>query len=81
MTASLAAHSAAPGLPSGLVYRGQHPTGGGFIGSGDQHANALQLQLRLLPSGVIGGGECPQAVTAEQADDQFRLGPAADNRD
>jgi hypothetical protein len=55
--------------------------GPGFVRSGNEHANTLQLQLGLRPAGVIGGGECYQAVAAEQADDQFRLGPSPHKRD
>jgi hypothetical protein len=48
-------------------------TGQGFVGGGDQHADALQLQLRVLSSGIVGRHRCAQPVTAQQADDQFRL--------
>ncbi len=42
--------------------------------------NTLQLQLRLLPSGIVGRHGCSQAVTAQQADDQFRLCAVGNDR-
>ena len=49
-------------------------------GGGDQHANPLQLQLRLLSTGIVGRHGGTQAVAAQQTDDQFRLDAAADDR-
>jgi len=60
--------------------RGYEPTGRDFIGGGNQHANTLQLQLRLLSSGIICRHGCSQAVTAQHAYDQFRLRAAGDDR-
>jgi hypothetical protein len=59
---------------------GYELTGRDFIGGGNQHANTLQLQLRLLSSGVICRHGCSQAVTAQHAYDQFRLRAAGDDR-
>jgi hypothetical protein len=68
------------GLAGHVVDGGQEPAGRGFIGGGDQHANTLQLQLRVLPSGIVCRHGCRQAVTAQHADDQFRLCAAGDDR-
>jgi hypothetical protein len=58
--------------PVAEVDVGQELTGQGFVGGGDQHADALQLQLRVLSSGIVGRHRRAQPVTAQQADDQFR---------
>ncbi len=50
------------------------------IRPGNQHAHTLQLQLWFLRPGVIGTHNCIHAVTAQQADDQFRLEAADDVR-
>jgi hypothetical protein len=42
-------------------------------GGGNQHVNALQLQLWLLASDIVCRQGCCQAVTAQHPDDQFRL--------
>ena len=68
------------GLGGGVIGGGQQPAGRGFIGGGNQHANTLQLQLRLLPSGIICRHGRSQAVTAQHADDQFRLYAARNDR-
>ena len=66
--------------PGSAVDVSDEPTGHGFVSGGDEHANALQLQLRLLPSGVVGqDGHC-DAVAAQEARDEFRLHAAADDR-
>jgi hypothetical protein len=40
--------------PSRGCHRGgEEPTGRGFIGGGNQHANTLDLHLRVLSSGII----------------------------
>jgi hypothetical protein len=57
----------------------EDPASGGFVGGGDQDADALQLQLRILASSVICRYGGPQAVAAQQADDQFRLRTAGND--
>src|SRR5215471_13602998 len=70
-------HLTGPGLTGsgggGVLGLGQELTGQGFIVGGNQHANALQLQLRLLSSGIVCRHGRSQAVAAQHADDQFRL--------
>ena len=53
--------------------------GRGFIGGSDQHANAIYLHLRVLSSGIICRHSCLQAVTAQYAGEQFRLGAATND--
>jgi len=36
-----------------LVGGGEQLAGHGFISGGDQHPNALRLQLRLLSTGIV----------------------------
>jgi hypothetical protein len=66
--------------PEGVIGGGQEPTGRGFIGGGDQHANTIYLHLRVLTSGIICRHRCAHAMTAQQADDQLRLCPAGNDR-
>jgi len=67
------------GLLGGVIGGGEEPTGRGFIGGGDQHANAIYLHLRVLSSGIIRRHSCLQAVTAQYAGEQFRLGAATND--
>jgi hypothetical protein len=62
-----------------VIGGGQEPTGRGFIGGSDQHANAIYLHLRVLSSGIICRHSCLQAVTAQYAGEQFRLGAATND--
>jgi hypothetical protein len=64
---------------SGGLGVGYDLAGRGFVSGGDQHANTQDLQLRVLPSGIVGRNGCSQAVAAEQAGDQFGLGAAGDD--
>jgi hypothetical protein len=41
------------GLRGGVFSFGEKLTGRSFIGGGNQHANTLQLQLRLRSSGIV----------------------------
>ncbi len=41
------------GLLEGVIGGGEEPTGRGFIGGGNQHANTLYLHLRVLSSGIV----------------------------
>jgi hypothetical protein len=41
------------GLLGGVIGGGEEPTGRGFIGGANQHANTLNLHLRVLSSGII----------------------------
>jgi hypothetical protein len=68
------------GLRGGIPGGSHKPTGRGFIGGGNQHTNTLNLQLRLLSSGIVCRHGCSQAVTAQHADDQFRLSAAGNDR-
>ena len=68
------------GLLGGVIGGGEEPTGRGFIGGGNQHANTLDLHLRVLASGIICRHSCSQAVTAQHADDQLRLCAAGNDR-
>jgi hypothetical protein len=36
-----------------VVGGGEEPTGRDFVGGGNQHANAIDLHLRVLSSGII----------------------------
>jgi hypothetical protein len=65
-----------PRLRGAVIVGGQELAGGGFIGGSYQHANTLKLQLWLLPSGIVCGQDRCHAVTAQHADDQFRLDAA-----
>src|SRR5215212_9430459 len=65
---------------SGRLGGGEQPTGLAFIGAGDQHSNPLQLQLWVLPPGIVGCHGRSQAVAAQQTDDQFGLCAAAHER-
>jgi hypothetical protein len=66
---------------SGIVIGGgEEPAGRGFIGGGDQHANTVDLHLRVLSSGIICRHGCLQAVAAQDAGEQLRLGAASDDR-
>jgi hypothetical protein len=40
-------------LLGGVIGGGEEPTGRDFIGGGNQHANTLDLHLRVLSSGII----------------------------
>jgi hypothetical protein len=68
------------GLRGAVIRGGQELAGGGFIGGSYQHANTLKLQRWLLSSGIICRQDCCQAVTAQHADDQFRLYAAGSER-
>jgi hypothetical protein len=68
------------GLLRVVIDGGQDLPGRGFIRRGNQHADTLQLQLRVLSSGIVCRHGCSQAVTAQQAYDQFRLRAAGDDR-
>lgn len=63
-----------------VIGGGQEPTGRGFIGRVNQDANALHLQVRTQPSGIVCHHGCSQPMTLQQADDQFRLHAAANDR-
>ena len=67
--------------PRGVIDGGEEPTGQGFIGGGNQHANTLRLQLRFLASGIVCRHGCRQLVIAQHADDQFGLCAAGNDRD
>jgi hypothetical protein len=41
--------------------------------------HTLDVQLRVLPSGVVCRHGCAQAVTAQHSDDQFSLGAPAND--
>ena len=56
-----------------MVSGGQESTGQLFVGGGDRHPDTLQLQLRLLCSGIICRDGCSQAGAAQQTHDQFRF--------
>ena len=68
------------GLRGWVVGGGQEPTGRGLIGGGDQHANALNLQRRLLSSGIVRRHDCSQAIALQHSGDQFRLDAAGNDR-
>ena len=69
-------------LPRGDVVAGdgEEPTGRGFIRGANQHANPLDLHLRVLSSGIICRHRCAHAVTSQHAGDQLRLGPTGNDR-
>ena len=69
-----------PSLCRSLVHGGQELTGPGFVGGGDHYANTLYLQLWFLCSGIVRRHGRWHVVTAQQANDQIRLGAAADYR-
>jgi hypothetical protein len=77
---SIREYSAAADRSGSVIGGGEKPTGRGFIGGGNQHANTLYLQLRVLSSGIVCRQGCSQAVTAQHADDQFRLCAAGNDR-
>jgi hypothetical protein len=56
-----------------VIGSGQEPAGRGFIGGGNQHADAIYLHLRVLSSGIIRRHSCLQTVTAQYAGEQLRL--------
>jgi hypothetical protein len=64
---------------SGDLGVGYDLAGRRLVSWGDQHANTQDLQLRVLPSGIVGRNGCFQAVAAEQAGDQFCFGAAGDD--
>ena len=51
-----------------------------LVGRINHHVDTLELQLRLLAPGIVGRVRRPQAVTAQEADDQLGLGAAGHNR-
>src|SRR5262245_58922716 len=69
-----------PDLVQRVLGSGEQSTRGGLIGWRDEHANTLQLQLRVLSPGVVGGHRRAQTVVAQKADDQLGLRTAADDR-
>src|SRR4051812_8351712 len=76
---------AAPAVSAGAVRAGgcglvQELAGHGRVGGRHEDPDALQLPLGFLTAGVVRGGERPDAVALQEADDQGRLGSAVHHR-
>src|SRR5262249_56182464 len=64
----------------GVMGGGRERGGGGRVGGGNEEGNGVCVELRLLSSGIARRHGCRQAVVAQQADDQFRLDAAGNDR-